>query len=261
MVATQKYQAVGQLLAKPAGVLVAFSGGIDSTLVLKAALAANSRVLAVTATSALRSQAETELAQELAGVLGARHILIEATELQNDAFRKNPKDRCYLCKSLLCQQLKTIAIANDLELIVDGTNADDLTVYRPGVQALTEAGVVSPLAVVGLSKAEIRFLAQDLGLPNWDRPSNPCLATRFPYGTLLTEADLARVDRGEAALRQLSFSQLRLRCHGDLARLELPVTELSRALELREIIVKTLVEQGFRWVSLDLAGFSSGSWD
>lgn len=261
MSASKRYQALQEYLERARGVLVAFSGGIDSTLLLYAATHANSRVLAVTAVSPLRPEEETNLAKELAKQIGAAHLVIESDELSLPGFDRNPKDRCYLCKKALSHDLVKIANREGLELVADGSNADDLQEYRPGTKAIAEAGIVSPLAQVGLTKAEVRELARDLKLPNWDRPSKPCLATRFPYGTQLSRELLKRAEEGETALRKLGFTHFRLRCHGDLARLEISIEDFPRVLEFRKELLDILSKVGFAQVTLDLAGLRSGSYD
>lgn len=258
---TRKYQKLLERLREAEGVLVAFSGGIDSSLLLKAALLANSRVLAVTGSSPLRPRRELAAACELVKELGAPHLVIETTELADPEFRQNPENRCYLCKKRLCTQLKAIAQEHGLELVADGSNVDDLGEYRPGMQALLESGVVSPLAEVGLAKREIRQLARELALPNWDKPSAPCLATRFPYHTALTSEALAQVENGEAALEELGFSQFRLRHHGTIARIEVPPAEFETLLAARERILAALKPLGYQFVTLDLEGFRSGCFD
>ncbi len=256
-----KYEELLRLLEQPAGLVIAFSAGVDSTLLLKAAVTANRKVLAVTAASALRPQREAEEAEVLSGLLGAEHRLIVTDELSLEGFALNPPNRCYICKKNLCRSLVELARAEDYEMVAEGSNQDDLGEYRPGMQAVKEFALASPLAAVGLTKAEIRALSHRLALPTWDKPSSPCLATRFPYGTLLTRELLAKVEMGENLLRELSFTEFRLRSHGDLARLEVSEADFAKAIALKKTISERLRSLGYQYICLDLAGLSSGFFD
>jgi uncharacterized protein len=249
---------------QPCGRLaVAFSGGVDSSVVV--AVAARSlgvaNVLAVTAKSETLPERELVAALELAKALGVPHAVIETRELDDDEFCANPRDRCYHCKTELWRRLNELVSEKGIINIADGVNADDDRDYRPGIRASDEAGVLHPLAAVGAGKAEVRAMAQALGLANWDKPAQACLSSRFPYGEKITSAGLRRVEQAEEVLRALGIRELRVRSHGDIARIEVPaalLAELSRN-GRREEIVMRLKEVGFRYVTLDLEGFRSGS--
>jgi uncharacterized protein len=205
------------------------------------------------------SRAELAEARSLAEHLGAEHVILPTAELDDPAYSANPPDRCYFCKGHYLDTLLAYAQAHGFLHLVDGGNVDDLGDYRPGQKAARERGVRSPLQEVGLTKAEIRALAREHGLPNWDQPSAACLASRIPYGTPVTVEALGQIERSEACLHQLGFRQVRVRHHGEIARLEVPAAELVRAVTARAQIVTALQENGFTYVTLDLAGFRSGS--
>lgn len=242
--------------------VVAFSGGADSTLVAWATHEAlGERALAVTALSESLSPEDAEAAWQLASRLGIRHETITYSELAIPGYASNPPDRCYLCKSELFRRLATLARQRGYAVVVDGTNADDLADYRPGLRAAKELAVRSPLVELGWRKVEIVAALQALDLPVWNKPSSPCLSSRIPYGEPITAEKLAQVARAEAALRELGFVQLRVRHHGPVARLELPREAMARLLAegLADEVVRRLKDAGFAFVAVDLEGFSSGS--
>ncbi len=244
-------------------VLVAFSGGVDSTLLLKVAQDAlgDGNVLAVTASSPLYPERELAGVKKLIRTLGARHRLIESNELEIPGFSKNPPDRCYYCKRKLFGELLEVAREEGLSFIVEGSTLDDDKDHRPGRMAVQELGVRSPLKEASLTKAEVRELSKGLGLPTWDKPSFACLASRFPYGEEIDEEGLRRVDEAEDFLFGLGFKQVRVRHYGNLARIEILEEEMSRLIDgpLREKVWGRLKEIGYRYVTLDLQGFRSGS--
>ena len=245
----------------PAAV-VAFSGGVDSTLVLRlASEELGNRLLAVTARSAVLPPADFAAACALAADLHVRHLVVETDAQNEEWYRDNPPDRCYVCKKNFFTRLTRIAAEQGLGTVLDGENADDLAADRPGRLAAHECGVRSPLAEAGISKAEVRAISRELGLPNWDRPANACLATRFPRGDRLTAERLERVARAEEFLHGLGFGQLRVRVHGDLAVIEVPPADLSRLMERAAEIAHGIRSRGFRRVTLDLEGYRSGSMD
>jgi pyridinium-3,5-biscarboxylic acid mononucleotide sulfurtransferase len=242
--------------------LVAFSGGVDSTLVAWAARQAlGDRALAVTARSESLAEGAAAEARRLAAGIGIAHEEIAYSELAIPGYAENPPDRCYLCKGELFRRLAALAAERGLAVILDGTNADDTSDYRPGRRAAAELGVRSPLAELGWGKEAIRAALRELDLPVWDRPSSPCLSSRVPYGEAITRDKLAQIGRAEAVLRELGFRELRVRHHGSVARIELPRHELPRILadELGDEIVRRLRELGFTFVALDLEGLRSGS--
>jgi pyridinium-3,5-biscarboxylic acid mononucleotide sulfurtransferase len=243
-------------------VMVAFSGGVDSTFVLRVAHETIAdRVLALTTTSPTMPDDDRLNAIAIAQALGVRHLIVESNELEIPGYARNPLDRCYLCKHNLFMVCEAKARELGIETIVDGLNLDDLHDYRPGIKAAAEKQVRHPLVETELTKAEIRELSRSLGLPTWDRPASPCLSSRFPYGTQITLEGLRRVERGEKVLRSLGFNVARVRYHGEIARIEVEVSEIGRLLDatIRDAIDRQLKEIGFRFVAMDLRGFRSGS--
>jgi uncharacterized protein len=241
--------------------LVAFSGGVDSTFVLKVAREElGDRAVALTAISESVAPAERRAAQELARTLGARHIEVDSHELDNPEYARNPTDRCYFCKSELYALCERARAELGLGAVVDGFNADDRGDHRPGHQAARESSVFSPLAEVGLTKDEIRAWSKRLGLPTWEKPAMPCLASRIPYGTPVTRERLAQIGAAESELRHLGFRELRVRHHGDIARIEVGAAELARFAdpELRAAANRALRALGFQFVVIDLEPFRSG---
>jgi pyridinium-3,5-biscarboxylic acid mononucleotide sulfurtransferase len=242
--------------------LVAFSGGVDSTLLLAAARdALSDKVLAVTATSPTFSAHDFEWARRAALQLGVRWVTVETDEFDDPLFRANPPNRCYLCKRRLFGLLLEKAREENLPLVLDATNVDDLSDFRPGLIALRELGIRSPFVELGLGKKDIRRLAQERGLENWERPSSACLASRIPYGEEITIERLERIARAEASLRELGFLGVRVRDHGSLARIELVPDDLERLLgsPVHHVVVKVCKEAGYAYVTLDLQGYRTGS--
>ena len=241
--------------------LIAYSGGIDSTLVAKIAFdVLGNRALAITAVSPSLLPEDLEDAHIQALSIGILHEEVETQEMDNPNYTSNPVNRCYFCKSELHDTLKPLAIQRGYPYVVDGVNADDLKDYRPGIQAAKERGARSPLAEVGVTKLEVRQLAQELGLPWWDKPAQPCLSSRFPYGEEITVLKLQRVGRSEKYLRQLGLKNLRVRSEGDTARIELPAEEIKEFILSVDLpkIVAMFQEFGFVYVTLDLEGYRSG---
>ena len=240
-------------------VVVAYSGGVDSSLVAATAhevLGADA--LAVTAVSAALARRDLEGAVALARARGWRHRTVATHEGRREGYVRNAPDRCYWCKTELFETLGPLAAELDA-VVVTGTNADDLGDHRPGLQAAAEHSIRAPLAEAGLSKAEVRALSGARGLPTADKPASPCLASRFAYGIEVTPEGLRRVERAEEVVRSYGFDDLRVRDHGDLARIEVPVDEVARAAALRAVLAEALLGLGWRYVTLDLVGFRSGS--
>jgi pyridinium-3,5-biscarboxylic acid mononucleotide sulfurtransferase len=243
-------------------VMVAFSGGVDSSFVLRVAHETiGARVLALTTTSPTMPDDDRLNAVAIAQTLGVRHVIVESNELEIAGYARNPLNRCYLCKHNLFTVCVDKARELEIETIVDGLNLDDLHDYRPGIKAAAEMQVRHPLVEVELTKTEIRELSRSLGLATWDRPASPCLSSRFPYGTQITLEGLRQVELGEQVLHSMGFKVARVRYHGEIARIEVETSELERLLDpaLRETIDQELKKIGFRFVALDLKGFRSGS--
>ena len=246
-------------------VCLAFSGGIDSSLLLKlcqeAANKQGTKVYAVTFDTVLHPSVDRETASRVAKETGAIHEILRIDELANAEIHNNPKNRCYLCKKALFTKLMEFAREKGVSCIIEGTNYDDLSQYRPGLQAVRELGIKSPLMEAGFTKAEVRAFARELGISVAERPSTPCLATRLPYGAEIDLDLLKRIGEGEAALRELGFWNIRIRVHGDILRLELDKKAFSDFLEKQEEIAEILKKVGTRYITLDIEGFRSGSMD
>jgi pyridinium-3,5-biscarboxylic acid mononucleotide sulfurtransferase len=242
---------------------VAFSGGVDSAVVGKAAaLALGERAVAVTGISASLASGEREQAEDLARLIGIRHVVIDTHELESGDYTRNAPDRCFHCKTELYSRLAELLPRLGVRAIVNGANADDLGDYRPGMQAAANYAIVSPLADCGLTKADVRELAAAWELPVWDKPATPCLSSRIAYGEEVTPERLAMIDRAEQYLRGLGLREFRVRYHnGDLARIEVPLAELPRLVEAgqRQDLAAEFRRLGFKFVTLDLEGFRSGS--
>jgi uncharacterized protein len=244
--------------------LVALSGGVDSSVLLKIASASlPGKIVAVTARSPLNPPGELEMAREVAKASMVRHVEMDFAPLALEAIRTNQPDRCYHCKTALAGMLKSLASELGLAEILEGSHKDDMNVHRPGVKALIESGIKSPLADAALTKAELRKLAHIMGLPNWDAPSQACLATRFPYGTTLDKRKLEQVYKAERHLARIGLPGVRARHHGDILRLEFPPEYMTRLGEkgLQRRLVRDLSRLDFRFVTVDLAGYISGGFD
>lgn len=258
----EKYQDLLGYLKSLESVVVAFSSGVDSTFLLKAAKEAlEDRVLAVTASSCSFPERELKEAKVFCEQMGIRHVICKSEELDIEGFRQNPKNRCYLCKHELFEKIWAIAEENHMRAVVEGSNVDDDGDYRPGLMAVKELGVKSPLRQVGLTKAEIRELSKELDLPTWDKQSFACLSSRFVYGETISEEKLQMVDKAEQLLLDLGFHQLRVRIHGMMARIEVSPDELPRLVQddIREQVYNYLKELGFTYVTMDLGGYRMGS--
>jgi uncharacterized protein len=258
----EKLARLKDILHDMGSVLVAYSGGVDSTfLAVTAHEVLGNKALAVFAASPVAPPMEKEEAASLAHNIGLRFKIIDSNEMSNPDFVANPPERCYYCKRELYSELKPIAKAEGLKWIADGTNADDLHDFRPGRKASAEAGIRSPMLEAGLTKTEIRQLSHAKSLPTWDRPASPCLASRIPYGIPVTAETLNKIARGEQYLHSLGLRQLRLRHHGDIARIELDPEDMAKIItpEIREDIVTHLKTLGYKYVALDLMGYRIGS--
>lgn len=242
--------------------IVAFSGGVDSTFLLRVANdTLGDRVIAATATSPTYPESELKDAMKLVTEMGVRHLIFDSNELEIPGFSENSLKRCYFCKSELFAKLKEKASELGFSYVLDGSNSDDLKDYRPGRDAAMELGVRSPLMEAGLSKDEIRELSRELGLFTWNKPSFACLSSRFPYGTEITIDRLKRIGSCEDTLKELGFSQFRVRYHGEVARIEIPEGEMSLLLNknVKDKLLEVFKREGFTYVTLDIEGYRTGS--
>lgn len=255
-----KVEKLREILDSLGNVAVAYSGGVDSAYLLKVAHdLPGEGALALTAVSASLAQDELAEAQAIARWIGAQHVLIDSRETQDPRYLANTSARCYFCKNEVYNELVEYAHMQGINYVVDGSNLDDTRDHRPGRQAALEHGVRSPLLEAGMTKEDIRTLARREGLPNWDKPAAACLSSRIPYGTLISLEMLSQVEQAERALHRLGLRQVRVRHHDSNARIEVEPVDFTAVLEQRETIVSTLQSLGYTYVSLDLAGFKSGS--
>lgn len=257
-----KLNQLKKYLSELDGLIIAFSGGVDSTFLLRVASdVLGEKVIAVTAQSSTYPEREYLEAVEYAKTFKVKHIIIESEELDIQGFADNLPDRCYLCKNELFSKIKDLSISLEISAIADGANIDDLSDYRPGMRATKELGIISPLKDAALTKADIRELSKDMNLPTWNKPAFACLSSRFPYGTRITREALKRVDLAEQYLLDFGFKQVRVRDYGDLARIEVASDERCRFFDemIMTKVHNAFLRIGYRYVTLDLLGYRTGS--
>jgi len=258
----EKYELLKEKIKNYGSAVVAFSGGVDSTFLIKVTYdILKENMMAVTATSSTYPERELKEAKKYAADMGVNHKVILSEELDIEGFASNPKNRCYYCKKELFTKILDIAKENQMKYVFDGANVDDQGDYRPGMVAAKELGIVSPLKEAGLTKEDIRILSKELNLPTWNKPAFACLSSRFPYGNEITKPKLKMVEEAEEFLMNLGFVQIRVRHHGEIARIEVSAQERSKFfnLELMDQVGKRFQEIGFTYVTLDLSGYRTGS--
>ena len=262
MLLQEKYELLKDIIEKKKSAAIAFSGGVDSTFLLRVAKEVlGDKLIAVTATSSTYPERELKEAIKYSEDIGVTHIIISSEELDIEGFASNPKNRCYYCKKELYSKINNIASANGVDYVFDGSNLDDTGDYRPGIQAAKELDVVSPLKEAGLTKNDIRDLSKELGLPTWNKPSFACLSSRFPYGNKITLPKLNMVDKAEQFLLDMGITQVRVRHHGEIARIEVEPSERENFfdIEVMNRIGNEFKKIGFTYVTLDVLGYRTGS--